>query len=661
LAALFFAVTLNGRLRLLRRNAADPRGGQWAERWMRLLVIGFGQSRQPRYLVAGVVHIVLFGGFLILSIRSLALMIEPFAPGAMHMGSAYEAIKDWTGLLVLAGCLIAAWRRALVKPARYHDRFATESHTSEAITILGLIALLMIADAFIDGSNMAAGRSDLGAANAGSFSWATPLASVTSSFLDGESSSLSLVLRSAFWIHNIAILCFLNLLPMGKHFHVITALPNVFLSNLQPSGKIKPPSYAEDDFDALETVGVSKLEDFTWKQMLDAYTCVDCGRCSDHCPAYATGTALSPRMLSIKTRDAAYKHFPIRGAIVPVEERPALIGETITEDELWACTTCGACEEACPVMIEYIDRVVDMRRFLVDDGSLPASLQKPMAALEKRGNPYGKMARKRAEWVKEVEEGGVEVVAAGESCDTLFFTDSCAAFDPRVQQTAIAFANVLAQAGVDTGTLGKDEVDSGHEARRFGEEGLYLTLRDQNMEAFEERDFQRVVTTDPHALNALRHDYELQQPVIHHSQLLAELLQEGKLPLQDLSDSRKHTFHDPCYLGRHNGEYDAPRAVLNAIPGITTVEMERSRNRSFCCGGGSLNLFQETECEQRMGEQRLEMAVAAGAQVVVTACPFCLVNLEDAAKTTGCENEIEIIDLAELVQRSLVGPEQLEV
>lgn len=660
-AALLFAVTLNGRLKLLRRNAADPRGGQWGERVRRLLVIGFGQSRQPRYLVAGVVHIVLFGGFLILSIRSLALMIEPFAPGTIHMGPAYEAIKDWTGLLVLIGCLVAAWRRALVKPARYHDRFATESHTSEALTILGLIALLMIADAFIDGCSLAASQFGLGAESASTFSWATPLASATSSFLDGNLSSLDSVYRTAFWIHNIAILCFLNLLPMGKHFHVITALPNVFLSNLQPSGKIKPPSYAEDDFDALETVGVSKLEDFTWKQMLDAYTCVDCGRCSDHCPAYATGTALSPRMLSIKTRDAAYKHFPIRGAIVPVEERPALVGETITEDELWACTTCGACEEACPVMIEYIDRVVDMRRFLVDDGSLPTSLQKPMAALEKRGNPYGKMARKRGEWVKEVEGDGVEVVAAGDSCDTLFFTDSCAAFDPRVQQTAIAFGNILSQAGVDTGTLGKDEVDSGHEARRFGEEGLYLALREQNMEAFEERDFKRVVTTDPHALNSLRHDYELQQPVIHHTQLLAELLQEGKLPLQDLSDNRKYTFHDPCYLGRHNGEYDAPRTVLNAIPGIQTVEMERSRNRSFCCGGGSLNLFQETECEQRMGEQRLEMAIAAGAQVVVTACPFCLVNLEDAAKTTGSDNDIEIIDLAELVQRSLVGPEQLEV
>ena len=646
---------------MLRVAAADPRGDNIGERLKRLLVVGFGQSRQPRYLVAGVVHIILFAGFLILSFRSLALMIEPFAFGTTHMGSTYEGIKDWTALLVLLGCLVAAYRRLFVKPARYHDRFATESHTSEAVTILGLIALLMVADAIMDGSKLAASQYFTPTEEVTTFWWSMPLASVASRFMPNDLDSLSTIMRGSFWIHNAALLFFLNLLPMGKHFHVITALPNVFLSNLQPSGKIKPPSYVQSDFDALETVGVSKLEDFTWKQMLDAYTCVDCGRCSDHCPAYATGTPLSPRMLSIKTRDAAYKHFPIRGAIVPVEERPALVGETITAEELWACTTCGACEESCPVMIEYIDRVVDMRRFLVDDGRLPSSLQKPMAALEKRGNPYGKMARKRGEWIKEVEEDGVRVLAEGDSCDTLFFTDSCAAFDPRVQQTAIAFGNILAQAGVETGTLGKDEVDSGHEARRFGEEGLYLALREQNMEAFEERSFRRIVTSDPHALNSLRHDYELKQPVIHHSQLLAELLQEGKLPLQDLKDQRKYTFHDPCYLGRHNGEYDAPRTVLNAIPGIQTVEMDRSRNRSFCCGGGSLNLFQETECEQRMGEQRLEMVVEAGAQVVVTACPFCLVNLEDAAKTLGRENEIEMVDLAELVQRSLVGPEQLEV
>jgi Fe-S oxidoreductase len=647
-----FAVILRRRLKLLKLAAAEPRVGFWGTRIKNLLTIGFGQSRQPRYKVAGIVHIVLFGGFLILSLRSVSLMAEAIWPGAADLGFAYEAVKDWTGLLVLFACAIAAWRRVIVQPKRYSDRHAHQSHGREALVILGLISLLMIADAFLDGSRQAHG-------------WATPLASLTNAILPESESLRQTIALTSFWIHNAALFFFLCLLPLGKHFHVITALPNVFLAKLEPGGRIKPPSYSQPDFDQLEHVGVSKLEDFTWKQLLDAYTCVDCGRCSDHCPAYASGTPLSPRMLSIKTREAAYRDYPLRGAVVPPEQRPQLVGETITEEELWSCTTCGACEEACPVMIEYIDRVVDMRRFLVDDGRLPATLQKAMAALEKRGNPFGKMGRKRGDWVKEVQAnlddqegehvGSIEVLKKGGQCKELIFTDSCAAFDPRVQQTAIALGELMVQAGVEVGTLGKDEVDSGNEARRFGEEGLYLALKEQNVEALEQREFERIVTSDPHAMNALRHDYELEQPVVHHSQVLAELIAAGKLKLQSLPDDRTYTFHDPCYLGRHNHEYNAPRQVLEAIPGIKTAEMERTRNRSFCCGGGSLNLFHETECEKRMGEIRLDQAEGAGAQVVVTACPYCLVNLEDAVKTSGRESQMEIIDLVELVKRSVAG------
>jgi len=653
LALVAFLLILRRRLLLLRRAAADPRAGNWGERLRRLMVIGIGQSRQPRYLVAGVVHMVLFFGFLILSIRSLSLIAEANAPGAADLGFFYEVVKDWTGLLVLIGCAIAAWRRISVKPKRYHDRHASVSHTGEALLILGLISTLMIADGFYDGSRAAHG-------------WATPMATLADALLPGsaEEASASSSLRdgiglTAFWLHNAALLFFLCLLPLGKHFHVITALPNVFLSNLNPGGKIKPPSFAQPDFDQLEQVGVSKLEDLTWKQLLDTYTCVDCGRCSDHCPAYAAGTPLSPRMLNLKTREAAYRDYPLHGDVVAPVKRPELVGETIAAEELWSCTTCGACEEACPVMIETIDRVVDMRRFLVDDGRLPATLQKAMAGLEKRGNPYGKMGRKRGDWVKEVPSdeapGNLTVLKKGGSCTDLIFTDSCAAFDPRVQQTAVALGELMVLAGVDVGTMGKDEVDSGNEARRFGEEGLYLALKEQNEEALEQREFQRIVTSDPHAMNALRHDYEWKQPVVHHSQVLAELISAGKLPLQDLGDTRTYTFHDPCYLGRHNNEYSAPRQVLAAIPGIQTTEMERSRNRSFCCGGGSLNLFHETECEKRMGEIRLDQAAGAGAQVVVTACPYCLVNLEDAVKTSGRESQMEIIDLVELVQRSVAG------
>jgi Fe-S oxidoreductase len=358
-------------------------------------------------------------------------------------------------------------------------------------------------------------------------------------------------------------------------------------------------------------------------------------------------------MISINCRDLAYESYPVLGKPVAQDKRPELVGKVVREEELWACTTCGACEEACPVLIEYVDKIVDMRRFLVDEGRVPTSLQKPLAALEKHGNPYGKMARKRGDWVGEKEDAlDVEVLKKGGETDTLIFTDSCAAYDPRIIDISRAFAEVLIQAGDKCATLGKDEVDSGHEARRIGEEGLFETLRNQNLKALEEREFKRVVTCDPHAYNALHNcGYHLSKPVQHHTQRLAELHVTGKLKLRPLKDGRRYTFHDPCYLGRHNGEYEAPRQVLNAL-GVELVEMERSKNRSFCCGGGSLYLFYEGESESRMGEKRLQMADDAGAHVVVTACPFCLINLEDAVKTAGREGKIEVLDLAELVHRA---------
>jgi Fe-S oxidoreductase len=359
-------------------------------------------------------------------------------------------------------------------------------------------------------------------------------------------------------------------------------------------------------------------------------------------------------MISIKSRDLIYDQHPIVGA--GPDSCPDLVGDVIRAGELWSCTTCGACEDACPIMIEYVDKIVDMRRHLVDEGEVPAGLQKAMAALEKRGNPYGKMPRKRGDWVAGEEgDSGVRALKAGQQAQELFFTDSAGAYDPRIQQTSRSFGRLMTDSGMDVGTLGRDEVDSGNEARRIGEEGLFETLREQNVEALEQRDFTRIVTCDPHAMNALRHDYQLDVPVRHHTEVLAEMLEAGTLELNALPDGRTYTFHDPCYLGRHNDVYDAPRQVLDAVPGLRRVEMERSRNRSFCCGGGSLYLFHEGEGDARMGEQRVAMAEAAGADVIVTACPFCLINLEDAVKTTGREDTMQVIDIAELVEKAVVG------
>jgi len=645
-----FAWILRRRIELLRLGAPDPRFDRLGERLKALLVVGFGQARQPRYPVAGTLHILVFAGFLILLLRSLTLLGEGFVPGFAlpglggAAGEVYAALKDWTALVVLASCAVLAWRRVVVKPARFHDRHALRSHGAEAYAILGLISLLMLADALYEGSAMA---------REGGRTVALPLASLVALALGTSSAgTLDALHLSAFWLHNVALCFFACYLPVSKHFHVITALPNVFFSKLPPPGRVKPVQHGLAAGAEPERYGVRALEDFTWKHLLDFYSCTDCGRCSDACPSYNTGTALSPRMISVKCRDEAYVTHPVFGR-ASQGERPALVGGLIRDEELWACTTCGACEETCPVTIEYVDKIVDMRRTLVEEGRVPAGMQKALADVEKRGNPYGKLARKRGEWIQGGGEGcGVRLLDEGDSATLMWFTDSATAFDPRIQEVGRALGRVLAWAGQDVGTLGADEVDSGHEVRRVGEEGLFEVLRDTNREALGARSFERVITSDPHAFNALRNDYELDKPVLHHSQVLAELVAAGKLTLGPLDDGRTYTFHDPCYLGRHNGEYEAPRRVLDAIPGLRRVEMERSQERSFCCGGGSLYLFHESEGEERMGVKRVSMAEAAGAEVIVTACPFCLINFEDALKTTGRADRMEVVDLAELVARA---------
>jgi Fe-S oxidoreductase len=419
-------------------------------------------------------------------------------------------------------------------------------------------------------------------------------------------------------------------------------------------GNIKPVRYGVDDskLDELESFGVKKLEDFTWKHLLDFYTCADCGRCADQCPANTVGRPLSPRFISIKGRDLLFKNYPIFGQ--KLESKP-LIGDVYDEDEIWSCTTCGACEAECPLGIEYIDKIVDLRRGMVDEGLVPQSLQKPLKALEKRGNPWGKMEKKRLEWSKDkafAAECEVKSLEKGETAETLYFVDSISSFDDRMQDITRSTAKILTTSGIDFGVLGKLERDSGNEVKRFGEEMLFQDLRESNMEAIENSGAKRIVTADPHAFNVLKNEYGELPPVEHICQVVEKKIKEGKIELNPVEEGDKvYTYHDPCYLGRHNDVYDAPRNAIDSIPGLKRVEMTKSRDRSFCCGGGGLMLFYEPEEETRMGVLRVNMAKEAGANVIVTACPFCLVNLEDAIKVAGMEGEMEALDFSELIER----------
>jgi len=644
------------RMAPLVKAAPDSRFDRIPQRVFSVLKIWLAQYRQPRYMLAGVVHIVIFAGFLVLSIRSCSLVIIGVFPDFVMpgfdgvVGHIYNFLKDYAATAVLVACVIAAWRRGVVKPARYavpakygHD------HTAEALFVLGLISTLMISESLFEASSVAANTQ---AGLHAEFLAPLSLAWLFKTALIGASTeTLQAIHIVAYYIHDLTFFFFLCFLPLGKHFHVITSFFNVFFMRLD-RGNIKPVKHGikDEDLDDLESFGVKKLEDFTWKHMLDFYSCADCGRCSDNCPANAVGRPLSPRFISIKGRDLMFKNYPIYPYGSPFKKSEDLIGTIYEEDEIWSCTTCGACEQECPLGIEYIDKIVDLRRGMVDEGMVPQSLQKPLKALEKRGNPWGKMEKKRAAWTKELPED-VKVKDLGkEKAEALYFVDSITSYDDRMQEIGQATATILSRAGSDFGILGKLEKDSGNEIRRFGEEMLFQTMKEMNTDAILESGVKHIVTADPHAYNALKNDYQGLPPVEHISQFIARNVKSGAIRLKNANgDGKVYTYHDPCYLGRHNDVYDDPRAVLDAIGGLKRVEMERSRDRSFCCGGGGLMLFYEPEEEQRMGVLRVEMAAKAGANVIVTACPFCLVNMEDAIKVAGLEGQMEAIDLSELI------------
>ncbi|MDX2453727.1 (Fe-S)-binding protein [Desulfosarcina sp.] len=651
-----FAYIMAIRLAPLVKAAPDSRADRIPQRIYNVVKIWLGQYRQPRYLLAGVVHIVIFVGFLILSIRSCSLVVMGIFPSFVMpgfdgvVGHIYNFLKDYAATAVLVACAIAAFRRAVVKPERYAvPAKYGKDHTAEALFVLGLISTLMISESLFEASSVAANtQAGLHAEFLAPMSLAWLL---KQALLSTSVETLQTLHIAAYYVHDLTFFFFLCFLPLGKHFHVITSLFNVFFMRID-RGNIKPVQHGvtDEQLDDLESFGVKKLEDFTWKHILDFYSCADCGRCSDNCPANAVGRPLSPRFISIKGRDLVFKNYPIHPYGSPFKKSEDLIGSIYEEDEIWSCTTCGACEQECPIGIEYIDKIVDLRRGMVDEGMVPQSLQKPLKALEKRGNPWGKMEKKRADWTKDLPEGVTVKDLAKDPAEALYFVDSITSYDDRMQEIGRATATILSRAGADVGILGKQEKDSGNEIRRFGEEMLFQTMKEMNTDAILDSGVKHIITADPHAYNALKNDYQGLPPVEHISQFITRNVKSGAIRLTGSNgDGKVYTYHDPCYLGRHNDVYEDPRAALDAIDGLKRVEMERCRDRSFCCGGGGLMLFYEPEEEQRMGVLRVEMAATAGANVIVTACPFCLVNMEDAIKVAGLEGKMEAIDLSELI------------
>ena len=660
-----FAYIVARRLVPLLRAERDPRFDRPLARLGKVCQFWVGQWKHPRYKTAGTLHILIFTGFILLATRAFTVLIvgisENFVmPGLSgEAGHIYNVITDYAATVVFLCMAVAVIRRMLFRPARYEvpARFG-KGHKADAIFLLALIAILMVADSLFAAAK-SAGQSQQGQPLESlavlSLPWLLQVALASASL-----PTLGNLYFGAYLLHEVTFYFLLCYRPFGIQFHVETSLFNIYFAKLD-HGTLKPVKWGVSDehLDQVKSFGVKTFENFTWKHILDFYSCADCGRCSDNCPADTVGRPLSPRFITIKARDYAYRHYPMFGGVA--NGKP-LIGDIYSEDEIWSCTTCGACEEECPLLVEYIDKIVDLRRGLVDDGKVPQSLQKPLKALESRGNPYGKMEKKRSDWVnaKEFQQVCcVKTVGKSDVAEMLYFVDSITSYDARMQSIARATAKILDHSGENFGILGAAEKDSGHEARRFGEELLFTALRDRNVEAIKASGVKRIVTADPHAFNALKHDYKDVPPVEHISQFIAREVKAGTIKFNPLENGNDvYAYHDPCYLGRHNQVYDDPRDVLDAIPGLKRVEMTRSRDRSFCCGGGGLMLFYEPKEEQRMSVKRVQMAVDAGANVIVTACPFCMTNMEDAIKVAGLEGKMTAIDLTELVDQQIAREAQ---
>lgn len=693
-----FGWSMRRRWRLmLAARRPESRFDDLPRRWQSLLRYAIGQKRMFRYGVAGVAHAVVFAGFVVLLLNSVILWVRGYAAHFdfwvlgldSPLGVAYALLRDVFTVAVIAGVLVFAYYRLI-------GRLKRLTLNTEGVIILGIIFAMMLADLAYEGGELVRAQRLGGTSTL--WQAATPFASMAAAVLSPLPAGLvDFAWQAGFWLHSVLVLLFLNLLPFGKHFHVITVLPNVFLSNPQPRGRLTPIPDIEGKLERGETLGARRLADFSWKSVLDLYTCTECGRCSDHCPATRTGKLLSPKHLTIALRDHVYRNEAalVGGARTGEQEtdnreqgtgnreqRTAafvahdgkadagggeLVGAWVDAEELWACTTCGACEQECPVFISYIDKIVDLRRNLVmEKGEFPAQLQNAFRGLESVANPYSFPNEQRADWA-----AGLDIPLRAEKPDAevLYWVGCSPSFDDRARKIARATAQLLRQAGVDFAILGPQEQCTGDPARRAGNEYLFEMLAKTNVETLNGSGVKKIVTTCPHCFNTLRNEYPDfggHYEVIHHTQFLAELVRAGRLRPAKRVEATV-AYHDACYLGRHNDVYDAPRELLRSIPGITLVEAAESRDRGMCCGAGGAQMWKEEEHVARPADdarghvespgkvnhartkQLLRVLPSAGApRAVASACPFCLTMLTDGLKDNGQDDVIQK-DVAELL------------
>ncbi|MBU8911604.1 MAG: (Fe-S)-binding protein [Desulfobacterales bacterium] len=685
-----FGRTMYQKTLLLMALEPTDRANHIMDRIKNVVIIALGQKRlvgRKKEWAAGIMHAFIFWGFCILLIRSLNLYGEGFVKGfqlplfgdGSILGYLYIALKDIMEGIVLLMAGYAIFRRAVLKPERMHN-------TWEAYFVLGMIGVLMISDLLLDGAryNLIVLHNNpehlhfFNNPQYGSeFLW-TPVSVGAASLISGFSAEANgLILTTMFWLHIITQLTFLNFLPLGKHFHVITALPNVFLKSLgYPHEKTRLLDLEDESVWEDESLGINHIHQLNWKQGLDLYTCTECGRCKEVCPCFATDKPLNLHdfndtlkaelfenadniikraklAASIKEDGDPEEIEKIKEEMAGLNSQKQLIGDVIEEDTLWACTTCRACEKVCPVTIEHVPRIMAMRQGqTLMAGVYPQELNTALKGLERNGNPWGIGYDKRAEWADGLD---VKMMADDQDVDYLLWVGCAGSFDDRSKKVSVSLVKILQKANISFAILGKEEKCTGDFARRVGNEMMYQMMAQENIETMNNYKVKKIIAACPHCLNTLKHEYPQMggnYEVIHHTDFIDQLIKSGKITLSRSLEGSL-TYHDPCYLGRYNSIYDQPRSILEAISKDGLKELDRHGQESFCCGAGGGRMWMEETIGKRINVERSEEIATQKAATVAVACPFCLTMIEDGMKELDKDEDIKTQDIAELVANNM--------
>jgi Fe-S oxidoreductase len=615
---------------LVRSGAPVERGGDAPRRARNEVSIVLGQRKLLKRLGPGLMHAFIFWGFLVLAPTILIALIgvvdrRATLPWLGHQGW-YALLVDVFAVLVLVGVLAALWIRKVQRPRRFEG-----SHRGEADLILGMIAMIAATLLLWHATRIAIGLNEWPRA------W-SPVAGALS-HLFGRDGATRVLERVFVWAHVLTILTFLAYLPRSKHLHIATAAVNVWYGRTGAGGRLEPLRFDDEEVPEEELrFGAGTANDLTWKQVLDTFSCTECGRCQDVCPAFATGKELSPKLLIMGLRDQ-----------VLAQDGLPLVPNAVSEEVVWDCVTCGACVEACPVSIEHVDHIIDLRRHLVMvESSFPAEAEPMLRDVERASNPWGKAQGERADWASEL---GVRVLEPGDPPPEYLYWVGCASsFDDRARRTAVSTAKVLQAAGLDFAILGPREACTGDPARRMGNEYVFQAFAEQNVATLAEAGVTKIVANCPHCFNTLANEYPDfggHYEVIHHSELLSRLVREGKLAPRR-SESLSITYHDSCYLARHNDVLAQPRELVSAVG--QAIEMERTGKQTFCCGAGGAHMWME-ERAGAINAERVREAAATGADTLAVACPFCTVMLDDGVQSG--EAEVRVVDVATLLAEAI--------